>query len=336
MIFSAKLLGLEDVIVKSVKENAGCIEISIELQEKARICPSCGSVECNIHDYRIQRIRDIPSFGKRTLLVLRKQRYRCKRCDKRFAQKVSFLPRYHRMTNRLCSYIIAILANMRTFPEIAKEVGVSTPTRMRVFDIVNYPSVRSLPRVLAIDEFKGNTHGEKYQCILTDAENNIVLDILPTRSETDVSKYLRNCERKNVAYFVSDMWQPYARIASALFPAATQLVDKYHYVRQAMWAFEDVRKQEQKKFSVTHRRYFKRSKRIVTMRENKLTEAGRAQLNVMLYASVALSNAHFLKEKFLAILMRPIPPKPKLCCQSGFYPHKALIFHSSKNVLSLI
>ena len=300
--FNSKLLGLEDVIIKSIENNCQHTEISIEMQEKAHCCPCCQSTQSSIHDYRTQRIRDIPSFGKQVTLILRKRRYRCKHCGKRYAEVVSFLPRYYRMTNRLSAYVFDSLAGTGTFTDIAKEIGISTPTVMRIFDVVNYPTVQALPRVLAIDEFKGNTHGEQYQCILTDVENKVVLDILPTRHETDVQKYLRKCNREKVAYFVSDMWQPYARIASTLLPKATQLVDKYHYVRQAVWAFEAVRKQEQKKFSDTHRRYFKRSKRILTMRESKLTDEGRAQLNVMLYASATLSSAHFLKEKFLAIL----------------------------------
>ena len=36
---------------------------------------------------------------------------------------------------------------------------------VRIFDLVQYGKPR-LPEMLAIDEFKGNTGGEKYQCIL--------------------------------------------------------------------------------------------------------------------------------------------------------------------------
>ena len=44
---------------------------------------------------------------------------------------------------------------------------------------------RSLPKVLSIDEFKGNAGGEKYQTIVTDAEHKKVLDVLPNRFEVD-------------------------------------------------------------------------------------------------------------------------------------------------------
>lgn len=309
--FSAKLLEMEDVIVDNVMHNAKTVEIHVHQRVKKCACPACGKAESRIHDYRTQRIRDIPMLGKQTILHLRKRRYKCKHCGKQFVEPVAFLPRYHRMTNRLSAFVITKLAGVRSFTDVAKEVGLAVSTVLRIFDLVQYSKPRTLPQVLAIDEFKGNTRGEKYQCILTDAQNHIVLDILPSRYETAVSEYLRSVEHKTVAYFVSDMWQPYARLASSLFPSAKQLVDKYHFVRQAIWAFEAVRKQEQKKFSASHRRYFKRSKRLLTARYEKLSLQEQQQVNVMLYASATLSSAHFLKEKFLAVLDEPNPNAKK-------------------------
>ncbi len=73
-----------------------------------------------------------------------------------------------------------------------------------------------MPTALSIDEFKGNTNGEKYQCILTDPINKIVLDILPKRYEYYLTKYFnsfKKSDRDKVMYFVSDMWKPYANIS---------------------------------------------------------------------------------------------------------------------------
>ncbi|MEG2659476.1 MAG: transposase, partial [Oscillospiraceae bacterium] len=98
-----------------------------------------------------------------------------------------------------------------------------------------------------------------------------------------------------------DMWKPYAELANNLFPKATQIVDKYHYIRQAIWAFEAVRKQEQSHLSAGHRKYFKRSKSLLTKRFEFLDQEEKQQVNVMLYSSATLSSAHFLKEKFLSI-----------------------------------
>ena len=53
------------------------------------------------------------------------------------------------------------------------------------------------------------------------------------------------------------MWKPFANIGSVWFGNAEQNVDKYHWIRQIFWAFESVRKEEQRKFSKSYRKYFK-------------------------------------------------------------------------------
>jgi len=38
------------------------------------------------------------------------------------------------------------------------------------------------------------------------------------------------------------------------------VIDRFHYIRQVLWAFDKIRREEQKRFSADRRRYFKRSK----------------------------------------------------------------------------
>lgn len=147
--------------------------------------------------------------------TLNKQRYRCS-CGKRFAENNSFLPCYHRMTNKLSAYIIDRLRNKFSFSSVEKEINLSVSTVVRIFDLVSYFSQKH-PVVISSDEFKGNTHSEKYQCIITAPVNKVVLDILPKRYESYLTKYFSffsKEERSKVKYFVSDMWKPYSDISS--------------------------------------------------------------------------------------------------------------------------
>ena len=98
---SAKLLGLEEVIVKKVWEEEAEKHIEIELSRRLHVCPGCGAETGKIHDYRMQSVKDIAPFGKNVCLHLRKRRYVCSSCGKRFYENNSFLPRYHRMTSHL-------------------------------------------------------------------------------------------------------------------------------------------------------------------------------------------------------------------------------------------
>lgn len=302
--FTEELLGLQGVKVNKVENNETNIVIHAELERKEHKCPCCGGETTKIHDYRKQTIKDISAFGKTVIIILRKRRYRCEHCGKRFFEANNFLPRYHRMTNRLAARVIHMLTDERSFTSVAREVNLSVSTVIRIFDYVSYPKSK-LPKVLSIDEFKGNTAGEKYQCILTDPVNKVVLDILPERYSHFLSGYFKQfpkSERDSVEYFVSDMWKTYADSASTWFKNATQIIDKYHWIRQAIWAFENVRKDEQKKLSPNLRKYFKRSRSLLIKRFDNLDDEQKQQVNVMLYYSVNISRAHWFKEKFLEIL----------------------------------
>ena len=302
--FTEKLLGLQGLNITNIEENEKSIIIYAEMERKEHTCISCGTATNTVHDYREQEIKDIPAFGKLVTIKLRKRRYRCKHCGKRFFETNSFLPKYHRMTNRLSAFVIDKLRDERSFTSVAREVNLSVSTVIRIFDTVSYPKAK-LSEAISIDEFKGNTWGEKYQCILTDPINKKVLDILPERYKPYLTNYFKQYPkevRNSVTYFVSDMWRTYADISDVWFKNATQVIDKYHWIRQAIWAFENVRKEEQKKLSPELKKYFKRSKSLLIKRYDSLEEEQKQQVNVMLYYSVNISRAYFYKEQFLKIL----------------------------------
>lgn len=208
------------------------------------------------------------------------------------------------MTNRLAAYIIDKLSDERSFSSVAREVDISVSTVIRIFDLVSYPKPK-LPKALSIDEFRGNTNGEKYQCILTDPVNKVVLDILPKRFKPYLTEYFREYpreERAKVDFFVSDMWSTYSDISSVWFKNATQTVDKFHWIRQVVWAFEKIRKEEQKKLGDKLRKYFKRSRSLLTKPFESLTDEQKQEVNVMLYYSVNISRAYFYKERFFKVI----------------------------------
>lgn len=301
--FTEELIGLQDLIIEKIKSDEKEIHIYGKLERKIHRCPNCGAETDRIHDYREQEIKDIPVYGKKAFIHLQKRRYRCQ-CGKRFYEKNTFLPHYHRRTNRLSAYIIDRLRNTVTFTDVGKEVDLSTTTVMRTFDFVSY-APRDLPTTLSIDEFKGNTNKEKYQCIITDPVNKVVPDILSKRYESYLTTYFLKfdkSQRDKVSAFVSDMWKPYASLADKLFKNANQIVDKYHWIRQVFWAFDGVRKDVQKNLGKKYRIYFKHYRKLLFKRFSELNDEQKQQVNIMLYASPTLSTAHFYKEKFLKIL----------------------------------
>ena len=116
---------------------------------------------------------------------------------------------------------------------IAQRNGISAVTAARIFDKVSYP-LPNLPRVLSIDEFKGNAGGRKYQCILADPVKRKVLDILPSKNSEDLITYFLQFpleKRKQVQYLVMDMSLQFRDVMTTCFPNASVITDKFHVCR---------------------------------------------------------------------------------------------------------
>ena len=298
--YTAKLLNLEDVIITNVENISDQLHIYIELPRGEHVCPVCGAVTDRIHDYRMQTIKDIP-LARDTFLHLRKRRYRCN-CGKRFFEKNAFLPRYYRVTSRLVAEIIYAFKKVVSAKEIGCRYNVSGITAMRYFNLFN-KKLTTLPEVISLDEFKGNSGGQKYNSIIVDPQNKIVLDILPNRFENELVKYFSQFTNKNeVKYFVCDMNPHFRQVARICFPQATIVADKYHVIRQVYWAMEKVRKNEQNKLSKRFRKYFKKSKHLLAKRIENLTPEEMDRLALMFEIAPRLADAYRIKNEFLTVM----------------------------------
>lgn len=298
---SQNILGLSNLIIKNVFITSDTTHFEIEMIRKPHKCPCCGLVTDHVHDYRLQKVKDLPSFGKKVNLLIRKRRYVCPSCNKRFYENIAFLPRYHRMTSRVIHEVLALLASTCSFKSVALQLDLSTSTVVRIFDHLTYTPT-ALPRIISFDEFKGNAGHEKYQCIITDPEHHKIIDILPNRHKTDLTSYLLKFDTSRTELFISDMWGTYRDLAKEFFPNANYVIDKYHYIRQVIWALDAVRKEVQQEFSDHRRKYFKRSRSLLIKSYKHLDNEGKQAVNVMLYTSQKLATAHSLKEEFFEVM----------------------------------
>ena len=298
--YTAEFLNLEDVIITKVENISDQLHISIELPRRKHVCPCCGAVTDRVHDYRMQVVKDIP-LARDTFLLLRKRRYRCN-CGKRFFERNSFLPRYYRVTSRLVAEIIFAFKKVVSAKEIGCRFNVSGVTAMRYFNLFN-KKLSKLPEVISLDEFKGNSGGQKYNSILVDPKERVVLDILPNRFENDLIRYFSGFSNKtDVKYFVCDMNPHFRQVAKICFPQATIVADKYHVIRQVYWAMEKVRKNEQNKLSARFRKYFKKSRNLLMKRTEKLTDGEMDRLALMFEIAPRLADAYRIKNDFLSVI----------------------------------
>ena len=293
------LLNLEDVIITKIVHADKSVKFFLDTKPKPHICPNCGNSTTKIHDYRWQTIKDLPFQLKDCYLVLHKRRYACS-CGKKFYESYEFLPKYLHRTKRLTWKIADLLRETTSLKSVAKTSNVSVATVCRILDSIHY-SCPPFKEAVSIDEFKGNARTGKYQCILVNPKNHSIMDILPDRTQSHLTDYFRQIDRSQrlrVKYFVCDMWQPYVDLAHTFFPNAKVCIDKYHFIRQITWAMENVRKRLQRTMTITMRKYYKRSHKLLLTRYHKLKEENKKVCDLMLLYNDDLRLAHWLKERF--------------------------------------
>ena len=250
-------------------------------------------------------------LARDTFLHLRKRRYRCN-CGKRFFEKNTFLPRYYRVTSRLFTEIIFAFKKVVSAKEIGCRFNVSDVTAMRYFNYFN-KRLTKLPEIISLDEFKGNSAGQKYNSIIVDPKEKVVLDVLPNRFESDLIKYFSQFSNKTeVKYFVCDMNTHFREVAKTCFPQATIVADKYHVIRPVYWAMEKVRKNEQNKLPKQHRIYFKKSRNLLMKRMEKLTPEEMDRLALMFKIAPRLADAYRVKNDFLTVIRSKSASEGKL------------------------
>ncbi len=89
-------LGLDGIEVTGTQTRDDTLFADIIMERKEQICPHCGTKSSYVHDYREQKVKAAPIDGVPVILNLRKRRYVCPNCKKRFIENIPWLTRYKR------------------------------------------------------------------------------------------------------------------------------------------------------------------------------------------------------------------------------------------------
>ena len=293
-----KVLGFKDVNVTKFENIHREKHIYLTMKQRIHICPECGCPTSKIHDYRTQLVKDLPSGGCIVILHIRKRRHICPSCGKKFYEDIDFLPKYKRFTNRVFLSLMDSFRECRSIKDIARAHNMAPQTASQVLNTVKHHPVK-LPEVLSIDEFRGNADGERFQCILTDLKSRKLFDVLPTRTQEELIGYFSQFrDRSNVKYIVMDMSGSYRPTMRLMFPKATIIIDRYHYLRQIDFALEKIRISEQKRLGKDWRLYFKRSRKLLLKDPAKLKSDEYSRVQTMFEYSPKLKAAYELKREF--------------------------------------
>ena len=162
-----------------------------------------------------------------------------------------------------------------------------------------------LDEAISIDEFKGDV-GAKFQVVIISLTRHCCLNILADRTSEILYQQLLEYpleERLKVKLVSIDLSASFRSMVKACFPNAQLTADKFHTVRMANEALNRIRRKLQETLPKEQRKYFKRSKHLMLMREKHLLkDTDRTALQVMLNYSNELSAAYAMKELYFNLM----------------------------------
>ena len=218
-------------------------------------CKKCGCVNEGFDDiikwdFKKNCKIKIPKVSNyNTLLILDKQRFYCKHCNRTFTAETSLVDYRKQISNNTKLSIILDLMEKGSEKDISKRNNVSTNSTNRILDEISKDKLiknnGKLPTSFGIDEFMAtkDTIG-KMAFIIMDQNNKNIFDINNSRKSLDISKYFKRyskIERDKVKFITLDLYMPYYYLMHSLFRNAILIPDRFHIVIQFRNALDKTR-----------------------------------------------------------------------------------------------
>lgn len=250
------LFDIKDDIVESftIDNIDTYYEINIRFKPSVVCCPHCGSIHFISKGTQKKRLVSTPINDQPVKIITHLKRYKCLDCTSYFSDSNPIAYENWSFTKVA---IISILNKLKpynaTYASIARMFGVSTTRIIDVFDAFVRIKRHNLPKILLIDEFHFSRHTKyKYPAILMNFENNLIIDIIESRTHDIMSDYFFKInleERKKVEYICTDMSFIFKPLLKTYFPNSTLLVDHLHVTKFVNDQLNNTRKRVMRKYA---------------------------------------------------------------------------------------
>ena len=218
-------------------------------------CPKCGCINESCNDIikwnwkRNCKIKMTKICGYNTLLILDKQRFYCKHCNKTFTATTDVVDFHKQISNDTNLNITLELMQKGSEKDIAKRNDVSSNHVNRILDKISHDKLvknyGTLPKVMGIDEFNATKDTKsKMAFIIVNQDSKNIFDINNSRLSLDIEKYFKRYsrqERDKVQFITMDLYKPYYKLMHSLFKHATLISDRFHVVIQVRNALDNTR-----------------------------------------------------------------------------------------------
>ena len=264
--FITKLLGIEDKNIKidNLFDAGTHKEILAHLDYDAPPCPACKGQMAKYDFQKPSKIPYLETAGYKTLIRLKKRRFRCKNCGKMAVAETSLVQKNHQIAVAVKQKIAQLLVEKQAMTDIAHRLSISTSTVIRKLKEFKFETNwQRLPEIMSWDEYSFKKG--KMSFIAQDFNTNEVLAILDGRTQAVIRnhflRYPRQVRRR-VKVMTMDMFSPYYQLTKQLFPHAQIVLDRFHIIQHLSRAMNRVRIQimnqfDRKSQELSHKRFYR-------------------------------------------------------------------------------
>ena len=216
--FITNLLGIKDpnITILDYVDAGTHKEVFAKLDYPA---PKCHSCHGQMAKYDLQKESKIPYLecaGYKTLIRLRKRRFRCQNCRKIAVAETPLVKKNHQISVAVNQKIAQLLIENQAMQHIAHRLSISTSSVMRKLNEFKFETDwNNLPEVMSWDEYafkKG-----KMSFIAQDFDSLNVIAILDGRTQATIRNHFLRYPRKvrnRVKVITMDMFSPYYQLAN--------------------------------------------------------------------------------------------------------------------------
>ncbi|WP_294054002.1 ISL3 family transposase [Streptococcus sp.] len=276
--FITNILGIKDnnIIILDYLDAGTHKEIIAKLDYPA---PKCLDCQGQMAKYDFQKESKIPYLecaGYKTLIRLRKRRFRCKVCGKMAVAETSLVKKNHQISTIVNQKITLKLIEKVPMTAIAESLSISTSTVIRKLKEFEFKSdLNHLPEHMSWDEYSFKKG--KMSFIAQDYDTRKIVAILDGRTQATIRNHFLRYSRQvrsRVRVITMDMFSPYYDIARKLFPNAKIVLDRFHIVQHISRAMNRVRIQIMNQFDRRSHEYkaLKRYWKLIQQDSRKLSD----------------------------------------------------------------
>lgn len=281
------------------------VSLYLKPTAKAMHCEQCGARCRQVHETTVRRVRDLPLFEYRVVLHVPRRRLWCERCGGPRLERLGWLGRYQRVTDRLaqaCSQLLQssnVQAVARFF-----DLGwhtVKTVDKARLRASIPEPDWSRI-EYLAMDEFALHK-GHRYATVVVDPISRQVLWLGLGRSRETARAFFEQLPEgaaQRIKAVAIDMTTAYELEIRAHCPQAEIVYDLFHVVaKYGREVIDRVRVDQANRLRQDRpaRKVIKSSRWLLLRNRDNLDRQQRVRLDELLHANQPLLTVYVLRDE---------------------------------------